>query len=427
MTKRVFLEKLLDNLSALPKAERQKAYAFYAEIIDGSMEDGVGEEEAVQKLGSVDEIAEQIIAENPMYENTEARSSTSRMNIRRWLAAAALLIVAGVAIFGSSFAVFRRNEGGYTMETQTYALSGIEKILINTDSPGVVIRPVTGDQINMTWQADDYVELEAELTDGMLSIDYRFGANWLESLLLSPLNRNDYVLEIELPDGYAGKLDVHTASGSLAVYSALAVDDISLTTVSGTIDASDIDSQKGVVLRSTSGRVHADAVHAAEDIRVQSVSGALDLRKATALGGIAMQTNSGGVTGVDLNAGGNIEVNTTSGAVDVKRIHSDADIAIGSVSGTLTLSGVDCEGFSSKSVSGGIKFQELTADTMKMKSTSGTVSGTVGGVHGDYSVSAHTVSGRNNLQNTAAGRGKSLSVDTVSGGISVRFSDDAGE
>ena len=427
MTKHEFLEKLLDNLSALPEAERQKAYAFYAEIIDGSMEDGAGEEEAVQRLGNADEIAEQIIAESSVSARTEAGRGAPRMNIRRWLAAAALLIVAGVAIFGGGYAAFRRKEGGHTMENQTYALSGIDTILINTDSPGVVIRPVAGDQINMTWQADDYVEFDTELTNGMLSIDYRFGTNWLESLLMSPLHRNDYVLEIELPDGYAGKLDVHTASGSLAVYSALAVDDISLTTVSGTIDASDIDSKKGVILRSTSGRVHADAVHAAEDIRVQTVSGELDLRKATALGGIAMQTSSGGVTGVDLNAGGNIDVNTTSGAVDVARIHADADIAIGSISGTLTLSGVDCEGFSSKSVSGGIKFQELTADMMKMKSTSGTVRGTVGGVHGDYSVSAHTVSGRNNLQNTAAGKGKSLAVDTVSGSIDVQFAKNGGE
>lgn len=350
-----------------------------------------------------------------------------KMDKRRMLVIAALLIAAGAAVFGVGYAVFRQNEGSNTMENQSYALSEIERIRIDTDSPGVVIKPVTGDQLNMTWQADDYVELEAELTDGVLSVDYRFGASWLESLLFSPLARNEYVLEIELPDDYAGELDIHTASGSVAVYSALAVEDISLTTVSGAIDTSDIDSKKDVQLRSTSGSVHADAVHAAEDIRLQTVSGAADLRKATALGGISMQTSSGSITGADLSAGGNIDVSTTSGIVDVKRTHSGADISVASVSGALKITGVDCKGFTSKSVSGSIGFQELTADTLTMKSTSGTVSGTVGGARGEYSVKAHTVSGKNNLQNTDAGKEKSLTVDTVSGSIDVRFSDNAGE
>jgi hypothetical protein len=357
----------------------------------------------------------------------EEGNTAMKIDAKRLLGITALLIAAGAAVFGIGYAVFRQNEGSNTMENQSYALSEIKRIRIDTDSPGVVIKPVTGDQLNMTWQADAYAGLEAELTDGVLSIDYRFGANWLESLLFSPLGRNEYVLEIELPDGYAGGLDIHTASGSVAVYSALAAEEFSLTTVSGAIDVSDIDSRKDVQLRSTSGSVHADAVHAAEDILLQTVSGAADLRKATALGGISMHTSSGSITGADLNAGGNIDVSTTSGTVDVKRTHSDADISVGSVSGTLKITGVDCGGFSSKSVSGGIGFQELTADKLTMQSTSGTVGGTVSGARGEYSVKAHTVSGKNNLQNTAAGKEKSLTVDTVSGSIDVRFSETGAE
>ena len=66
MTKLEFLHELLRSLSALPENERDKAYAFYSEIIDDSMEDGMSEEEAVGKLGSVDEIVERIVSEIPM-------------------------------------------------------------------------------------------------------------------------------------------------------------------------------------------------------------------------------------------------------------------------------------------------------------------------------------------------------------------------
>ncbi|MFH1880305.1 MAG: DUF1700 domain-containing protein [Bacillota bacterium] len=66
MNKHEFLHALLQSLSPLPQAEREKAYAFYAEIIDDSMEDGMSEEEAIQRLGSMDEIVERIIAETPI-------------------------------------------------------------------------------------------------------------------------------------------------------------------------------------------------------------------------------------------------------------------------------------------------------------------------------------------------------------------------
>ncbi len=66
MNKHAFLHALLQSLSPLPQAEREKAYAFYAEMIDDSMEDGMSEEEAIQKLGGLDEIVERIIAETPI-------------------------------------------------------------------------------------------------------------------------------------------------------------------------------------------------------------------------------------------------------------------------------------------------------------------------------------------------------------------------
>ncbi len=66
MKKHDFLQELLRRLSQLPQAEREKAYAFYAEIIDDSMEDGMTEDEAVAKLGGMDEIVQRITAETPM-------------------------------------------------------------------------------------------------------------------------------------------------------------------------------------------------------------------------------------------------------------------------------------------------------------------------------------------------------------------------
>ena len=63
MTKEVFLQRLSDRLSGLPRAEREEQVNFYSEMIDDRMEEGLSQEEAVAAVGSADEIAGQILAE----------------------------------------------------------------------------------------------------------------------------------------------------------------------------------------------------------------------------------------------------------------------------------------------------------------------------------------------------------------------------
>ena len=351
-----------------------------------------------------------------------------KIDSKRLLGYAAALIVAGAAILGVGHAVTQNDKGDLAMETKTYALSEISAISINTDSPAVIIKPVTGDQVTLSWQADEYVKFEAGLDGGELAIDYRISANWLEALLMSPVLRGDYVLEIELPESYAGTLDVHTASGSVSVYGALHLEDIHLTSVSGAVDVSDIDSKSGVEIRSTSGKVHADAVHTAEDIQLQTVSGTADLRKAAASGGVSVHTTSGGITVADASAGGDVTVKTTSGKTDLSQVHSGAAITFSSVSGSANLTGLECASFSSKTVSGSVRFESLTADTADMQSTSGSIRGALNGAQDDYAITVKTVSGSSNLQSAAAaGKQKSLAVKTVSGGIDVRFTGADGE
>ena len=66
MTKIEFIIALKDKLSALPENEVNERLSFYAEMIEDRMEDGLFEEEAVDAVGSVEDIANQIISEIPI-------------------------------------------------------------------------------------------------------------------------------------------------------------------------------------------------------------------------------------------------------------------------------------------------------------------------------------------------------------------------
>jgi uncharacterized membrane protein len=63
MTKTEFQRALRAALSGLPEADVERAVEYYCEMIDDRMEDGVPEAEAVAAVGTVQEIAAQVLGE----------------------------------------------------------------------------------------------------------------------------------------------------------------------------------------------------------------------------------------------------------------------------------------------------------------------------------------------------------------------------
>ena len=66
MTKSEFINTLIQRLSGLDESEITKAVAFYSEMIDDRVEDSMTEEEAVESLGSIDSIVNEIFEQLPL-------------------------------------------------------------------------------------------------------------------------------------------------------------------------------------------------------------------------------------------------------------------------------------------------------------------------------------------------------------------------
>lgn len=66
MTKVEFLSSLREELHGLPITDIEKSLDYYSEIIDDKIEDGLTEKEAVEALGSVGEIASQILLDTSL-------------------------------------------------------------------------------------------------------------------------------------------------------------------------------------------------------------------------------------------------------------------------------------------------------------------------------------------------------------------------
>ena len=63
MNKSDFLTALREKLNGVPEEDINKSLDFYGEMIDDRVEDGMSEEEAVEALGSMEEIINQILSE----------------------------------------------------------------------------------------------------------------------------------------------------------------------------------------------------------------------------------------------------------------------------------------------------------------------------------------------------------------------------
>ena len=101
MTKSEFMRNLKKKLGGLSEKEKTERLAFYSELIDDRIEDGIAEETAVEELGSIDELAAQITSE--MLISNNIKDETKQQRTLKWWEIA--LIVLGFPLWFSLLAV----------------------------------------------------------------------------------------------------------------------------------------------------------------------------------------------------------------------------------------------------------------------------------------------------------------------------------
>ena len=97
MDKKEFIAALRARLAGLPERELEDRLGFYIEMIDDRMEEGIAEQDAVAQIGTVEQIAAEILGDVPL-----AALAKQRIKPRRKLKAVEIvLLVIGSPIWGS--------------------------------------------------------------------------------------------------------------------------------------------------------------------------------------------------------------------------------------------------------------------------------------------------------------------------------------
>lgn len=77
MLKQEYLKQLKKSLSPLPRAEINERVNFYSEMIDDLIEEGLSENEATAKIGSIADISRQIITD---FDPKRAKGGAKQLN-----------------------------------------------------------------------------------------------------------------------------------------------------------------------------------------------------------------------------------------------------------------------------------------------------------------------------------------------------------
>ena len=83
MNKQEFLTELREGLSGLPQDDIEERLAFYGEMLDDRIEEGLSEDAAVAEIGDADEIVRQTVADIPFAKLAKERIKPKR-RLKAW-------------------------------------------------------------------------------------------------------------------------------------------------------------------------------------------------------------------------------------------------------------------------------------------------------------------------------------------------------
>lgn len=386
MSKKEFMKKLSRALKALPAGEREKTLSYYDELIEDRREAGCTEEQAVDALGSVQGIADEIIS--------DAVANGTRLKKGMPKALKAILIALGVllglgiiacAVLTVSGTFIASSQGEWRQVSETYKVDDTALIEVDYDQYC----------LNVEASPDEFVHVIRFENEKLLSYtvtEYAGGLRIVQKhkpfsgFLMNVYYRQTQLL---LPESFAGKLDADVTTGDLTVNSVSGIE-LEAGATTGDVKLSSC-ILSNASLHCTTGDIKVEncTVGPEGDFSPAGSCGELKIKGTTALVS---------VTG------------TSAGSITVKV-----------TTGDITLSNVTAESVTTHSTTGKLEVWKLDAQALDFTATTGEMRGSLAGAITDYTIESSVTTGRNDLPGSFAGGSRSLKAHTTTGDIRISF------
>lgn len=370
MKKERFLGQLEYALGFLKDDEREATLTFYAEMIDDRMEEGMSEDEAVEQMEKAEIIAQRL---KKLQDGVSAPEQAEKAAADK----PAKPAPERAEKAEQSEETRKSFEDGWEQKLFSVPASDLNSIALFSDNLPIKLSKADGADVLLTYFTSSYDPYTAEVKNGALTLthpgfsiqrDIIGGISDLFNNLAQLFNgnpnafHNGAFIDIAVPNAFTGKIELNGSNGRVRVEGVALHAGITVRTSNGRIIVNDV-ACDFADLQTSNARVTVDDLKTRADIRLKSTNGRLEVRNAVAFG--------------------RVDLTTSNGAINV---------------------------------------EEISTDHMKLKTSNGSVSGTIKGRIEDYAINSSTCNGHNNLPTGTEGA-KSLEVSTNNGSIRMQFSE----
>ena len=276
-----------------------------------------------------------------------------RKTTKRWLIAAASLVVIGVIMIAavSAFHWEYTDLSTEQYETNTYEINEeFRSIAINTDTADITF--AASDACRVVSCERESVELSVEVRDGTLTVNAVDTGKWYEHI---GFNFRSPGLTVYLPGTDYGSLVISESTGDVVIPDRFAFDSI------------DVSLSSGDVFLSAASR---------ETARIQSSTGAVNVTD-TSLGELELRTSTGEITVSGVTCQGDIRISVTTGETELENVVCRNLVSVGST-GDISLERVTAaEKFSIERSTGDVEFDASDAAGIFVKTDTGDVTGSL--------------------------------------------------
>lgn len=347
MNKSEFLSSVREKISGLQQSDMDKWLTYYEEMLQDYMEDGRSEEEAVAAMGTVDEVAAQILRDTPL--SPQPTEKTGKKKERRARSSKKILgIVVCVLVLITGIATVGLLSSAVAFTAETSEINGaFADIDISAWGCDVRLVQSENDTCRVVYPKADEITYVVKVEDNTLVITWKDNRQWWQRL---DFWNDNLVVTVYLPRTTYWNLSVVTDSGCIETPEDILFENISLQTASGEIES---------------------ASTAWNNMSVKSTSGKIDLSKNVG-GNVVVKTASGTVEMSDMQLD-NLEVVTDSGSVTLDWVMVDYEAVLETTSGEIWMNGWKAGSTQITTVSGDVEGNFLH----RMNFETATISGSI--------------------------------------------------
>lgn len=322
MNKTEFLVELKEKLSGIPQNEAADRLVFYGEMIDDRVEDGLTEEEAIAQIGSVNEIASQILSEVPVTDPLKAARPTAQVPAEK--------------------------------NPRTVVITEkFKNINVLTSTDDVVFYPSGDDTCRIIFPENEKQTHSAEVQGWTLNVTVKDNRKWYDFIAFPSLKSTR--IEIYLPDAEYSSLTVKGNTGDVSIPAGFRFESVSVSVITGDVEC----------LSSVSGLVH-----------LGSSTGDIDL-KDISTGEISIASTTGDVDVISVTCTGNVEVKVTTGDISLKDV-SCREASLTGTTSDIRLTNVTAQGLlTAACATGDVKLNQCDAAELSLKTNLGDITGSL--------------------------------------------------